>query len=114
MMVQRLSLAAEKEGSTLRLSVAGEFDRAATDRVERALDEALALSTGHIVLDLSAVTFLDLAAIMALLRANTRTRDHALGLTIVRPNGPASRIFTLTRLGEVLALTDRNAGRLGG
>ncbi|MDQ4047930.1 MAG: STAS domain-containing protein [Actinomycetota bacterium] len=97
---------ARREGTTLRLSVAGELDRASTGRVERALDDALEARTDHIVVDLSAVTFLDLAAIRTLLSANARTRDQGQDLTVVRPSGTASRIFTLTRVGEVLALSD--------
>ena len=102
----RLSLMAEREGTTLRLSVAGRLDRVGTGRVERALEDALGTATDHIVVDLSAVTFLDLAAIRTLLSANARTRDQGLDLTVVRPSGTASRIFTLTRVGEVLPVSD--------
>ena len=110
-MVQlQVSLTAETDGTTLLVAVAGEFDRAATDRFERAFDEALAVAREGIVLDLSAVTFIDVAAVRTLLSANARTCDQGLGLTVVRPTGTASRIFTLTRVGEVLSVTDGDAG----
>ena len=106
----QLSLTAKREGSTLRLSVAGELDRGGAARVERALDEALGLAGDQIVVDLSAVTFLDRAAIRALFDAHARTRNHGLDLTVVRPSGTASRVFTLTRVGEVLPVIARDPG----
>lgn len=104
----QLSLMAERQGTTLRLLVAGELDRAGTGRVQRALEEAVAAPTDHIVVDLSAVTFLDLAAIRTLLSAHARTREQGLDLSVVRPSGTASRIFTLTPVGEVLPVSDRD------
>lgn len=92
----------------MRLSVGGELDRAVTGRLERAFETALEARSEHIVLDLGAVTFLDLAGIRTLLRAHARARDRGLELTVVRPSGTASRIFTLTRVGEVLTVTDRD------
>jgi anti-sigma B factor antagonist len=104
----QLSLTARREGASLRLSAAGELDRAAAGRVDRAVEQALLFEIDQIVLDLSAVTFLDLSAIRSLLSAQARTRDQGVDLTVVRPTGTASRIFTLTRVGAVLPVTDRN------
>lgn len=100
------SLRPTREGRTVELSLAGEFDRAVTRRVEGALDEALATPTDEIVVDLRAVTFLDLAAIRTLLCAHAHTHSRGVALSVVRPCGTASRIFTLTKVGDVLALTD--------
>ena len=102
----QLSFIAQREGATLRLCVAGDLDRAVTGHLEHAVEEALTAPTDHIVVDLSAVTFLDLAAIRTLLHSHALTRDQGLGLTVVRPSGKASRIFTLTRVGEVLPVID--------
>ena len=52
----RSLLTASREGSTLRLLVAGQFDRVGAGRVERAFEEALKAPTEHVVLDLDAVT----------------------------------------------------------
>lgn len=104
-----LTVTAGRVGTTLRLSIGGELDRAVTDRVETAFDEALTGTVDHIVLDLERVTFLDLGAIKTLLDVNTRAHARGLDLTVVRPSGTASRIFTLTRVGEVLHVT--GAGR---
>ena len=104
----QLSVTAKREGTTLRLSLSGEFARAAAGRVERVLEDALRLPTKRIVFDLSAVSFLDLAALRTLLSADERARDHGRELTVVRPSGAARRVFTLTRLGDVLTLRDRD------
>jgi anti-anti-sigma factor len=107
-----LTVTAGHVGTTLRLSIGGELDRASTDRVESTLDEALSGEVEHIVLDLEEVTFLDLGGIRTLLNAHTRAGERGLDLTVVRPSGTASRIFTLTRIGEVLHVT--GAGQTGG
>lgn len=108
-MESQWSLTARREGTTVWLSLAGEFDRAAAGDVEAAFEDALRVPTDEVVLDLCAVSFLDPAAIRTLLFAHARSRDEGVDLTVVRPSGAASRIFTLTRVGEVLTVTDRNA-----
>lgn len=95
------------EGATLWLSLTGEFDRAAVDEVERALERAWSALTDEVVLDLRSVSFIDVAGLKLLLRARQAAGDRHLSMAIVRPRGHAGRIFTLTRTGEVLGLVDR-------
>ncbi len=102
----QLTLTASRDEATLRLSLAGEFDRAATGRVEQAFEEALEVPTDRVVLDLGAVTFLDVGAVRTLLTTHARAREYRVGLTVLRPCGTARRIFTLTRVGDVLPVTD--------
>ena len=101
------SLHAQREGSTLSLSLEGEFDRAVTGRVEGALANAGECRTEHVVFDLSALTFIDIAALKVILRTHERARDRGFDVTVVRPRSLASRIFTLTRAGEALEMVDR-------
>lgn len=105
----QLALTASRHGATLRLALAGEFDRAATARVERAVEEALEVPTERIVLDLGAVTFIDLGAVRTLLKTQARADEYGVELTVVRPRGTACRIFTLTRVGDVLRVSDGEA-----
>ena len=107
----QFALTASRQGSTLRLLVAGEFDRAGAGRVERAFEEALEAPTERVVLDLGAVTSLDLGAVKALLRTHARARRYGLELTVVRPCGTARRIFTLTRIGDVLPVARQTSAR---
>lgn len=97
----------QTEGSTLSLSLAGEFDRAVIGHVEGALANAGALPIEHVVFDLSALTFIDLTALKVILKTQERARDRGFDVTVVRPRGLANRIFTLTRAGETLEMVDR-------
>jgi anti-anti-sigma factor len=112
MLGSQFALTASRDEGTLRLSLAGEFDRARTGRVERAVEEALEVPTEHVVLDLGDVTFLDLGAVRTLLKTHARACEYGVELTVVRPRGTARRIFTLTRVGDVLPVTDGNAASI--
>lgn len=94
------------DGTKLWVSLTGEFDRAAVGEVERALERAWNALTDEVVLDLRNVSFLDVAGLKLLLRARQAAGDRHLSMAIFRPRGHASRIFTLTRTGEMLGLVD--------
>ena len=94
------SLAADRDGTTLRLRLTGEFDRGAIGAVEDALE--VEPPVDHVIFDLSALTFLDLAGLKTIMRVHSRAQAEDFGFTVVRPRGLANRIFTLTRAGETL------------
>lgn len=100
------TLAVEEQGATLYLRMLGEFDGACVPRMEAALEPSFKAKIERVVLDLSALGFLDSAGLRAILRANERARRAAFELVVVRPRGFANRIFTLTRAGERLNLAD--------
>jgi anti-sigma B factor antagonist len=97
----------EESDATLHVRLAGEFDLAAVPLVERALDRlSRAPVLRRLVLDLTAVSFLDLAGVRTILRADARGRAEAFEVVVVRPRGTANRIFTLTRVGEELRMVN--------
>jgi anti-anti-sigma factor len=101
----QLSLKESGERSHLRL--VGEFDRAVVGRVERALDHVFrAPPTNQVVIDLRLLTFLDTSGLLTLLRTHDRARACAFELVVARPRGIANRVFTLTRVGDVLSMVD--------
>jgi anti-anti-sigma factor len=103
----RFQLAVETQGHTLFLRPSGEFDLAAVGRVENALGRVFEVAaTSRVVFDLRRLTFLDSAGLRTILNANERARTGAFELVVVRPRGMASRIFTLTRVGEELRMVD--------
>ena len=106
MLGSQFALRACREKTTLRLSVAGEFGAAAGSLLQRAFEEALEVPTERVVLDLAAVALLDVAAVRTLLRTYARAREYGVELAVVRPRGTARRVFTLTRVGEMLPLTE--------
>jgi anti-anti-sigma factor len=97
----------QRSGSTVSLSLAGEFDWTVTDNVAGALEEACGIPVEHVVFDLSGLTFIDITALKVILRAHERAPAHGYHLTVVRPRGLANRIFTLTRAAETLEIVDR-------
>lgn len=102
-----LVVAVEESDATLRVRLEGEFDLAAVPLVERILDRVSRLPAARrVVLDLRGVSFLDLAGLRAILRADARGRAETFEVLVVRPRGTASRIFTLTRVGELLNLVN--------
>jgi anti-anti-sigma factor len=103
----RFQLAVEERESTLFLRLMGEFDLAAVGRVEAALDRVFeGPATSRVVFDLRRLTFLDVAGLRTILRANKGARAGAFELVVVRPRGTANRVFTLTRAGEELRMVD--------
>lgn len=100
------SLEVQRDGTTLCLRLAGEFDWAVLGHVEGALEQALGVATEQIVFDLSALEFMDLAGLKTIVRANERAERTRSNVTVVRPRGRANRIFALTRADETLAMVD--------
>jgi anti-sigma B factor antagonist len=102
-----LRVAVEESDATLHVRLAGELDLATVPLVEQALDRlSRAPVLRRVVLDLSAVCFLDLAGLRTILRADARGRAESFEVLVVRPRGTASRVFTLTRVGEQLRIVD--------
>ena len=100
-------LVVQESESASHLRLTGEFDLAAVGPVENALDRAFqAPRARRVVFDLRRLTFLDAAGLRAILRANERARRAARELILVRPRGPVSRIFTLTRMSKELRMVD--------
>lgn len=101
------SLASERDGTTLSLKLAGDFDHTACGQVRDALEAARQGRLENVILDLSALTFLDLAGLRTILTMHRRAQAEAIAVTVVRPRGLANRVFTLTRAGEILTMVDR-------
>ena len=101
------SVEAQQDGSTLFLSLAGDFDWAVTGDVEGALEQACEGPVEHVVFDLSALTFIDITGLKVILRTNEGAPARGFDVKVVRPRGLANRIFTLTRAAETLEIVDR-------
>ena len=86
------------------LKLSGDFDLVGVGRLEATTDRAVRLSTRRVVFDLSDVTFLDMAGLVALMRMDERARKASFDVQILPPRGLARRVFTLTRAGEQLTM----------
>jgi anti-anti-sigma factor len=90
---------------TATLVFAGELDLTAIAALARDLDQALARQPSRVVLDLTRVTFVDVAA-ARLLAGATRPRPAA-GPPVLRRAGPeARRILALTGLDALCEFDD--------
>jgi anti-anti-sigma factor len=105
---EALALTVERQGSTICLRLAGEFDLAAVPRVDQVLDD-LDEDIDSLVFDLEQVSFLDLAGLRTIIHANERGRTDGFRVSVVKPTGSASRIFTLTRIGRELDFVEAAA-----
>jgi anti-sigma B factor antagonist len=87
------------------LSVGGELDYAASPQLKERLAAAIKSGPRHLVLDLSAATFIDSTAIGVLVGVATKLRDSGDGsLAVVCTNHNVLQIFELTGLDGLIAL----------
>jgi anti-sigma B factor antagonist len=84
------------------LAVKGEIDIATSPRLIAALNEAVTDTAGSVVVDLSAVEFMDSTGLALLIRAQRRMSRRGRGFAVVCPDGPVRRIFELTDMVETL------------
>lgn len=106
------SLRTQQQDGLAYLRIAGDFERASAKRVESVLAAVRDESVERVVFDLRGVTFLDSAALTAIVRANDRGRQEGFDVVVIRPPPLAARVFTLSRAGEQLTLVThpREAG----
>jgi anti-anti-sigma factor len=90
----------------LVLRIVGDLELAGIGQVMAALDRVDVARTTQVVFDLREVAFLDIAGLKTILRANDYCRDHHIAVTVMKPRGLASRVFTLTRAHLELELVD--------
>lgn len=93
----RLLMARRLDAPSGPVALEGRLDLGATAAVHRRVSAALAACGGSLVLDLGAVEFIDSSGLAVL--ADLHREAGSLGgrLAIVAPEGPARRIFALTR-----------------
>lgn len=63
-------------------------------------------SSDQIVLDLTAVTFLDSTGLSAMVTALNRTRERGGSMSLVGPSGVVRRVLAITELDRVFAIYD--------
>ena len=104
-----LTVAVEELGSTLLLRLTGELDLSTVGQAMVALDRVDADRTTLVVFDLQDLTFLDLAGLKTILRANEDCQGQGIRVRVIKPRGLASRVFSLTRAHLSLDLVDSRA-----
>ena len=79
----------------------GEIDLATSPTMREALIEAVE-SRRHLIVDLSAVTFLDSTGLSVLIRTQKRIETTHKTMSLVGPTGMVARVLRITRLDEAI------------
>ena len=93
-------------GSALVLLPDGRLNMVAAPRLKAAIDEAVASGNARIVVDLSAVSFIDSSGLGSLIAGLKRTRQASGDLRITGVNQQVSTVLRLTNLDRVLRTHD--------
>jgi anti-sigma B factor antagonist len=91
---------------TARVLLRGELDLSTVDKVEDALRRVEQDEPPVVVLDLSALTFLDSTGLRTIVTADQRARRGDRRLVVVKGPETVHRVFTITRLDERLEMVD--------
>jgi anti-sigma B factor antagonist len=95
---------AELGPDTCVISLGGELDLASSDRLMEEIDRVLAGDYRRLIVDLSAVTFLDSTALGVLTSAATRVRARGGEIVLVSDDPKVVRVFQITGLDRVFRL----------
>ncbi|MGH3134320.1 MAG: STAS domain-containing protein [Gaiellaceae bacterium] len=100
------------DGGTIMLTVRGDTDLHSADQLEDRLSEAIDGGAPAIVIDLSAVTFLDSMALGVLVAGMKRCRAMDGRFRLVAPRSEIRRVFELTLLDRVFELDETRSEAL--
>ena len=92
-----LKIDTEAEGSTLNVTLSGEFDIGAVRAFRTAVEDAPE-PWKRAAIDMNDVVFMDSSGLQELLRLNNRARERGLEVALVRPSVPVMRLLELTGL----------------
>jgi anti-sigma B factor antagonist len=88
-------------GATCTVAISGELDLAVSERFEAEVAAALAQAPSTVVVDLSAVDFIDSSGVHVLLSAHRRAAARSLRLVVVAPDR-GRRVFSACGVDRVL------------
>jgi anti-sigma B factor antagonist len=100
--VARLDRAAD----VTTVALTGEVDVATVGQVRSALAEAIAAGPRSVVVDLSALSFIDSTGLGALIFGFQRARDAGITFRLARPTSGVRQILVVSGVLEVVELED--------
>jgi anti-anti-sigma factor len=108
--MKRIEVETRMEDGVAVVALRGELDVAATPELEDALSAATETPGVHgIVIDLSALEFMDSSGLRSVAMADQRLRERGLRFALVRGGDPVHRVFEITRMTERLPWVDSPA-----
>lgn len=101
-----LRMESAREGDVHRLKLLGEFDLAGAQAYETEIERIEAGGATQVVIDMSALEFMDSTGLRLLLETDMRSREDSGRVRYVRPKGEVARLLELTRVDERLDFID--------
>lgn len=101
-----LAIDVRRDDSVVHLGLTGEFDLAGLPAFESAIAAVEEDEPATIVIDLSALTFMDSSGLRALVTADERARTAQRRLAIVAGPPTIRRVFEITKLDAYLDLVE--------
>ena len=93
----------------LVVTVSGELDVATTPAFREHLEDAIEAGAHRLVIDLTAVSFLDSVALAAIVHEKQRLPEHGRVVLVVDPSSYVMLVFQSTGLTQVLDLVETRA-----
>jgi anti-sigma B factor antagonist len=100
--VQPLAVERTSRDGVELLLVEGEVDIASASRLLSVLNASVAEALRAVVVDLTAVGFMDSTGLALLINANRRLTLRKKGFAVVCPPGPLRRVFEITDMVDTL------------
>ncbi|MFD8205813.1 STAS domain-containing protein [Streptomyces sp. NPDC059695] len=85
-----------RDARTAVLAIGGELDMETAGRLDHHLSEQFGQGRHHLVLDLSALGFMDSSGLNVLIRSVHRAREHGGDLYLAAPTSAVRRILEIT------------------
>ena len=105
-MTDMFSVATERAGGVGVVVLVGEVDIYTAPRFKEAMLELLDAGVGKLVVDLSAVTFIDSTALGVLIGGLRRVHDAGGVMAVVVATPAVQRVLTITGLDRVFSVHD--------
>lgn len=97
----------KKAAQVATIVVSGRLDSVEATPLRATMNEYLSKGTNRIIVDLSAVEFVDSAGLAALVIGMKRARIESGDVRLVTPHHPdAKRVFELTKFDDVFTMAD--------
>jgi anti-anti-sigma factor len=101
-----MSLKVEEDGPLLVIRPLGELDLSTAPMLDAELQKAMKDGGSEVILDLSAVTFIDSTGVRLLVIAASRWRHTGKRLRMLRGSAPVERVLKLSGLHRSLPFID--------
>jgi anti-sigma B factor antagonist len=110
--IGRLSINAKRQDKRHVLFLRGEIDVASAPMLEATIEELCAAAAEEIVLDLSAVEFVDSSGLSAILHGKSLCERHQCAYSLTPAQRPVERMFDMTGVKGRLRFRPRSRGTI--